>query len=841
MINLNLEKLYRYPRNMEPMWVAVPVKRGRLGDASQVCVYDGDERLTSQTKVTSRYDDGSIRFLFTRFEGNLPGNAGKKFELFLDDEDLKASGRKSDISDEKNPGSKNADNNSHNMNSSGNRNSSDNVNNIGIKADSAAVSTVYNTDGFTVDTGAVSFTVKNYSQGLFESLSYGDRLYEKGQFKGPYLTDKAGIRYELNLNRWSVVEEGAVCTILAVDGYNETESGGCEESKHYRFEIRLTVYAGKPWIDVSYRIFNTSETPLSIKSLVFSVMDRADMEQDISLATLDSSAMIDSTGCGDIGTELKNDGGLIYRTRGTKDLDTIEKLARVENIRTCAGASNYKTDFIIGKDGAQVNKAAYDKALLMEGNEHMAEVLYGTFFADRTDSEGGVCATIYQAQQNYPKAVKADKDGLYVMLVPEGFNDVIMQPGMAREQRFMLHFHAAAESLAELDNRSLIYQMPDRLVIAPDVYKNSGAVTDVFADKCSPEIDMLLIGKADARARSFGMLNWGDTIDQNYTKQGRGGGAAVWANNEYDFPHACALMYMRMGIRRYLDFCMVHASHWMDVDVCHYSSDPLKLGGLTEHTKGHVINGVMVPSHEWVEGFLDYYHLTGDERGLETAVGIGDNIIRLLDTPAYAVAGESNARETGWALRALTALYIETGEEKYRIKCDKIVGYFEKWYEDYGCFAAPYTDNTLIHVGFMISVAVGSLMRYYRVNKTDSLKNLIMLAVDDILDNCMLECGLFYYKELPSLTRLGNNTLLLEAMATGYELTRDRKYLEAGLGTIRRVLQEPYKYVGGDKQIVGDALVTSGDSTKNFAQSFYPVAYYYKCLVEAGMDEYVHI
>ena len=41
MINLNLEKLYRYPRNMEPMWVAVPVKRGRLGDASQVCVYDG--------------------------------------------------------------------------------------------------------------------------------------------------------------------------------------------------------------------------------------------------------------------------------------------------------------------------------------------------------------------------------------------------------------------------------------------------------------------------------------------------------------------------------------------------------------------------------------------------------------------------------------------------------------------------------------------------------------------------------------------------------------------------------------------------------------------------------
>ena len=337
------------------------------------------------------------------------------------------------------------------------------------------------------------------------------------------------------------------------------------------------------------------------------------------------------------------------------------------------------------------------------------------------------------------------------------------------------------------------------------------------------------------------MLNWGDTIDWNYTRQGRGGGEPVWLNNEYDFPHACALMYMRTGIRRYLDFCMVHAGHWMDVDVCHYSGDSLKLGGLVEHTNGHVINGVMAPSHEWVEGFLDYYHLTGDERGLETALGIGENIMKFLDTPAYAVAGESSARETGWALRALTALYVETGNEKYKSRCDRIVGYFEKWYEDYGCFAAPYTDNTLIHVGFMISVAVGSLMRYYRINKTDELKELIMLAVDDILDNCLLDCGLFYYKELPSLARLGNNTLLLEAMAAGYELTGDRKYLEAGLATMRRTLMEPHKYVGGDKQIIGDALVWAGDSTKNFAQSFYPIAYYYKCLVEAGMEEHVHI
>lgn len=809
MINLHLEKLYRYPRIMEPMWIAVPVKKGQLSGASDVSVYDGTEKLPVQTKVTARYDDGSVRFLFTRFMGNLPGNSAKDFSLYLDEKDRREYVEDSAVQE--------------------------------CASDAGQLVVTQNADGFAVDTGTLCFRVKNFSENLFDTLMCGRQLYEREQFMGPYLCDGMGTKYNVTIDRWRVVEEGNVCTILAATGCNDTEFGGCEESNHYRFEIRVTAYAGKPWLEISYRLFNTSESPLKIKSLVFSVMSGNGMEQDITLADMNDASYIDSTGCGDISEAIENENALVYRTRGTKELLHIEELAPAQGVRTCAGASNYKTDFVIGRDGTQVNKAAYDKALLMEGNEHMAEVLYGTFFADRTDADGGVCATIFQAQQNYPKAVKADKDGVYVMLVPEGFNDVVMQPGMAREQRFMLHFHEADEHIAELDNRSLIYQMPDRPIIAPYVYKNSGAVPDVFADKVNADIDMLLISKADARARSFGMLNWGDTIDWNYTKQGRGGGAAVWVNNEYDFPHACALMYMRMGIRRYLDFCMVHASHWMDVDVCHYSADTLKIGGLTEHTKGHVINGVMVPSHEWVEGFLDYYHLTGDERGLETAIGIGENIMKLLDTPAYAVAGESNARETGWALRALTALYIETGNEKYKAKCDRIVGYFEKWYDDYGCFAAPYTDNTLIHVGFMISVAVGSLMRYYRINKTDELKELIMLAVDDILDNCMLDCGLFYYKELPSLARLGNNTLLLEAMAAGYELTGDKRYLEAGLATMRRALMEPHKYVGGDKQIIGDALVMAGDSTKNFAQSFYPIAYYYKCLVEAGMEEHVHI
>ena len=78
------------------------------------------------------------------------------------------------------------------------------------------------------------------------------------------------------------------------------------------------------------------------------------------------------------------------------------------------------------------------------------------------------------------------------------------------------------------------------------------------------------------------------------------------------------------------------------------------------------------------KNFLELKKICEDVIVLDSIGAVTMALIHLLHKPsdvykrqAYAVAGESNARETGWALRALTALYIETGEEKYRIKCDK--------------------------------------------------------------------------------------------------------------------------------------------------------------------------
>ena len=235
-----------------------------------------------------------------------------------------------------------------------------------------------------------------------------------------------------------------------------------------------------------------------------------------------------------------------------------------------------------------------------------------------------------------------------------------------------------------------------------------------------------------------------------------------------------------------------------------------------------------------MEGLLDLYHLTGEQRALETALGIGENIRRLLDTPAYQTRGESNARETGWALRSLTALYVETADPKWLEKAEWIVDNFQAWKEEYGGWLAPYTDNTMIHVPFMIAVAMGSLYRYYEVFPTERLRQLMLDAAEDLIESSYTPYGLFFYKELPSLNRLGNNTLVLEALTIAWRLSGDVKYLKMGLPSFRRDLAARSKPIG-KKTVMEGTVILDNDPPKSFAQSFIPLSVYYKAATETGI------
>ncbi|MDO5381738.1 MAG: hypothetical protein Q4F06_03335 [Eubacteriales bacterium] len=791
MVDIYFDKLYKYPRIQECVGTAIPFKKGELYSIDNCCVVQEGEKCLTQPKVTAYYEDGSIKFVYVKFAADLPANKGTSVQFMTENE-------LAGVREHNNE-----------------------------KCSPAVVEPLES--GYFINLGELCFAVKNNSNGIFEMVDDKRRIYTADNFEGPFLKDEEDNLYDTVIGEWEIVESGPVEIILSAKGSNTSKD------KKVDFEIRVSGYAGKPWLQVAYRIINTTDDELKIKSLVFYMKKDGESEITDKMELIEVSTGNDSTGCGDILTDNSNNDGPVFMTRGVNELAMIEKKAPVSGIRTMVGTSNYKTSFTIGKDGQEVNLIIDDKYLLKEANEHYAEVFYGTFFTDYTDETDGFCITVYQAQQNYPKAVKSCKEGIGVMLVPEGVGSVVMQSGMAKEQSFLIHFHEPELPIWEIDNRSLIYQMVDKPYVKPEVYKQSGSMLDVFPEKLDEDVEIMLYAKADSHTRCYGMLNWGDTIDGGYTVQGRGGGKPVFSNNEYDYPHACALMYARTGTRRFLDYLTVAAKHWMDVDVCHYSNNPLYVGGQWEHTAGHCKNGVMVCSHEWVEGLLDYYHLTGDERGYETAVGIGDNVLRLLDTPMYQVPGEASARETGWALRTLTALYVETHDKKWLDKCDWIIESFKTWEKEYGNWLAPYTDNTVIRVGFMISVAIGSVMRYYRVFPGEDIKDMILRAVDDLIENCMMDNGLFYYKELPSLSRNGSNALLLESLAIAYELTGNKEYLVPGIKTFANLVNQTVSGAVGNKQVIDDCVICQGNATKNFAQSFIPLITYYKALSENNM------
>ena len=802
MIEILIDKLYKNDRTEEPCYIGIPVKEGVLRDTERVRVLQDGKAIPLQTKVTSRHKDGSVRFLFLRFLADLPGNWKVTLQC-----DLEAAGAEEEQRKlwEQVPG---------------------------VVVEKCG-------EGLEVRTACgagrqtFSFRVQDQSDGIFETVCAQGRTYGKEQFVGPLLKDGNGQEYQVRIGQWQIIEQGPVCAILKAKGSNVPAAGG---GKNVDFEIKLTAWAGKPWVEVSYRIINTTDEPLHVASLVFGMKREAGAVYSTQFQPMQIKEKLDSTGCGDLVSGADFGEGPVFHARGEGEARQVMALAPVSGVRTCVGSSNYRTDFYVGRDGATVNRVVDAQWLVREANEHFPEVFYGTFFADCTDAEGGVCATIFQAQQNYPKAVQADETGLLVMLVPEQVERVVMQSGMSREQKFLLHFHDAEEPLDRINDRSLIYQMPDRPYVSPKVHAESGVWLDMFASKLDFAVEQNLVARADGHCRAYGMLNFGDSYDAGYTAQGRGGGKLVWCNNEYDYPHACALLYARTGIRRFLDYNIASSSHWMDVDVCHYHTDPLYIGGQWEHTGGHCINGVMVCSHEWVEGLLDYYHFTGDERGLETALGIGENVLRLLKMPMYAQVGEANARETGWALRTLTALYVETRDEKYLGQCSKILEDFRVWEKQYGNWLAPYTDNTVIRVGFMISVAIGSLMRYYREFPDPELKALMLRAVDDLVENCYVEeWGIFYYKELPSLNRIGTNTLLLESLAIAYELSGDQTYLQYGLVTFRNAMRDHPSPMVSSKKAMEDAVIAGNGSSKNFAQSMIPLVTFYKAASECGL------
>ena len=239
--------------------------------------------------------------------------------------------------------------------------------------------------------------------------------------------------------------------------------------------------------------------------------------------------------------------------------------------------------------------------------------------------------------------------------------------------------------------------------------------------------------------RDYGMLNYGDYFAGNRT----------WGNTEYDTGYVAFLQWARSGDLRYFDEACRASIHHRDVDTCHASSDPGRIGGVYRHSIGHVGEyfsyedraapavtlddeafkkrsqsggvpwGTFTVSHTWIDGFLLHYFLTGDRRSFETAIEVAERY-----------AGEhtrnyefTNCRNNGWHLILTMEMYRATGDPFYLNASHIIVERtLDRQTEDgawkrmlaFGHCTCEHPPRHMGNAGFMVGILLVGLKFYHQ-------------------------------------------------------------------------------------------------------------------------------
>ena len=714
MSSLYFEKISRFDRSAEPVTVSIPFAQGALKQPEQLRVLAGERPLALQTRPLAHWPDGSVKWLLVHMQPDLPGNQDLSLRFEVDPQ-----------AEPVQPEAR-----------------------VSVNAES---------DGLHVSTGPLAFRIPRQGywpvadvqlngQALFGAQPFsGFEL----QVDGQRLTSAAEAPLEIEIE-----EAGPLRAVILVRGMHVPlasppaedtlhaaalpggQAGEAASSSAPRLELRgrITAYAGKPYIEVEHQFIHVDP-----QAAPYEFWEMQKIALRFTPAEVQGQPHF-ALGQGFYRTAIQQGGG-----EGQPD---------------------------------SLQMALTTETLLYQSNEHFVDSFYGDFWIDWRDAQGGLALSVYQAHQNFPKTLRVDAEGMDVLLYPEDAPPAPFLQGMAKTHRLLLHFHAADTPLEDLSTRSLQFQLPDRPALPRAWYRENNPWLETFFPEHIPgRLMNYLTELHDNRPSGMGMFHFGDAPDSGYTNQGRGSGQSVWVNNEYDRPHAAALFYALSGQRRMLDSSLTAARHWLDVDLCHFSEDPLLNGGLKIHTAYHV-TGRVTPSHEWLEGMLDYYFLTGRAEGLQAARSVAENIMRHMARPEMRAPGEFATREGGWALRAMVGMYLGTGEEKWRAEAQRLVEMFLDWYDRYGALLAPYTSHSMPRVPFMIALTVNSFARYLLIEEDERVKKLIVETVDDLLEHCIGPSGIAYYKELPSLRRTSATPHLPEALTHAFRVTGDERYLK---------------------------------------------------------------
>ncbi len=662
--------------------------------------------------------------------------------------------------------------------------------------------------GLYIKNGTIEFVLSPAGeQSIFQSVSSKEGQMNRDGIYGPVIKAEDGREFILTIGEnWEVVESGPIYGLVRTKGKHYDQQG----KSWMDYTLMIHVWAGKPWINLDYQIINREED------------QSPELRKQMALNNEQAGLKYDRNYPRELIRQIK------VQVKPEWDSETV-------NHKILTSSFNYFADS--GDVSTVLNKKITADTIVNTANEMFPEVMFSVFTGDWNNGTQAFSAGIYQAYQNFPKAMETGKEGIELFLLPEMEPMLELPQGVARTSRFYLYLHNSDITERLIMDRALMMEMPPAPTLDPAVYMEAGVFGNLVYDKYSPKTERFLYRYVDSRAKGLGMLHFGDGPEWEYMKQGRSEGDLIWINNEYDMPHNFMIMLARTGDRRYFDYMKASAEHWYDVDLCHYSNRPYRKGLLCTHSVNH-ISGQAVPSHQWVEGFLDYYHLTGNPNGLEAAMTIGAHLLELMELPLYHSTATVEPREIGWAMRTFIALYKETNESQWLDACSNIVDVYVKWQEELGTWTTPYPDNYMDRVPFMIHVGVAGLYEYYKLRPEKRIKETLLAVIDDMVKECYSPLtDMFYGKQFPAVRFQNLNGMILESLAIAYELTSDESYIKKGLGMFQWITVENQPAIYDFSKYKEDeytVIYNCQTGPKRCAQSLLPILHYYRYLIELG-------
>jgi hypothetical protein len=505
-----------------------------------------------------------------------------------------------------------------------------------------------------------------------------------------------------------------------------------------RFEFRASVFAGQPYVRITWRVFN--DRPDTPKIGRFDLLCACPMDAEFSTVW----------GSPDLVTKK---GGLLRQLSG---------------------------------NGFEVLDAAGEAAA--KGNEAGGWI-------GLNDGRRSVCVMIRHFHEQYPKAL-AYKDGnLRVGLFEASESSPFYEPheGEAKRHEAWIGLWDGGCSAQAMADVARYFAKPPHLFNS-DYFCATGGFGQAFPHDGQRFAELTAFrnehgGTSDQQFfpdTLNGIRHWGDSRH----------GKEHWCNGYYDRQQGYASEYLMTGDDLYFQCLEATVLHIIDIDVCHHSAEhPEWLGGIhglysTDHSAGGAASAPWNPGQR-NRGTFAYWRYTGDPDVREAALGVADSAIR-----SNRAIGATSVRDHGGVLCSLTAAYDETRELRYLQAATRLVtdalGRIDL---RRGCYAEMHGNVDLRgNVPWLAAQLAEPFYDYYRQSgNINAAIAVVGLAESIMTENCIrgVPGDVYGYSSNPHFRKTSDyNVLIAPILMYAYELTEDPEFLLYGRAMYEQTIRE---------------------------------------------------